>query len=175
MWNVVGWASRVVVIIVGDDDVRDKNGLDSRVIPHVKNGGCMEMEGISDLGRAAGTMLVSGRGGSGRAISARIVVILALSVAYWGAELTLKWTLSSLPSLDVGDPILLPCSHSHRSTLLHTPQHVLFHYAKALLSSISLKCSQTLPGPLVIVVTVTLFVVIIVPVAEHSFLHHACR
>ncbi len=127
-------------------------------------------------GRAAGTMLVSGRGGSGRAISARFVVILALSVAYWGAELTLKWTLSSLPIVGCRGPNLAPMLPTRTvPTLLHTPQHVLFHYAKALLSSISLKCSQTLPGPLVIVVTVTLFVVIIVPVAEHSFLHHACR
>ncbi len=119
MWDAAGWASHIVVVIVGDDNIGDKMGLIA-VIPHVENGGCMEMEGISDLEQAVEMMLVSGRGGSSRAINDHIVVILTLSVTYWGVESTLKWMLSSLPSLEIGDPILLPCS------LLHALQHVLF-------------------------------------------------
>ncbi len=35
------------------------------VIPHVKNGGCMEMEGVSDLGQAVGTNVSVGQGVDG--------------------------------------------------------------------------------------------------------------
>lgn len=108
--------------------------------------------------------MVSGGGGSGGAIGARIAVVLALSVAYWGVESMPKWTLSSLPSGCPGPdlaPVLLlapfhPPSHSPAcspSTVLRPypppyPSNVL-RPSPALSLSLSLSpCSSSLSSRL---------------------------
>ncbi len=64
-----------------------KTGLIA-TIPHIENGGSMEMGVISNLGRAVGTNVGIGQGNSGGAIGARVAVVLVLvsSVTYWGVE-----------------------------------------------------------------------------------------
>ncbi len=45
------------------------------VIPHVENGGCMEMKGVSDLGQAVGTNVSVGQ----RVVASGLLVLMSLS------------------------------------------------------------------------------------------------
>lgn len=117
--------------------------------------------------------MISGEGGSGKAVSACIAVVLVSSIAYWGIELTPRWSLSSLPSVDIGGLILLLPSLPHHSTLLHPPQHIPLQLRPCpTFLHVPLMFSYP-PGPLAIAVVV-LFIFVVVPIAEHLLLCHAC-
>lgn len=139
------------------------------VILHIENRGCMEMEDISDLGRAVGTD--DGVEQGWRWQGHRCLCCCHLGV--------FRCTLGSRTNAQMDTVIagLIGCLGSNlAAALLLTPFHLPLpspacspSSAHALPSSIPFQCSQTLSSPLVVIVIVALCVFIVIAIAECSF------